>query len=72
MSADFKKLEERVENTIRPDSPAQTMQGTIEHMRALGELINKRFDYVIEKLDDINSNLIEMRNLLAFLVEKQK
>lgn len=72
MSADFKKLEERVENTIQPDSLAQTTPGTIEHMRALGELINKRFDYVIAKLDDINSNLIEMKNILAFLVEKQK
>ncbi len=72
MSADFKKLEERVENTIRPDSLVQAAQETYALVRSLGELFNRRFDQIDGKLADIDSNMMEMRNLLAFLVEKQK
>lgn len=50
----------------------QVVQETNEFVSSQAESTNKRFDYVYGKFADLEANMMEMRNLLAFLVEKQK
>ncbi len=45
-------------------------QAATQHAFALG--VNQRFEHVYGALADINANTVEMRNILASLVEKQK
>jgi chromosome segregation ATPase len=67
------KLEQLVRETnTRLDKLEQTVQETNTFVVNLAESTTKGFDYVHGKLADLDSNMVEMRNLLAFLVEKQK
>jgi structural maintenance of chromosome 3 (chondroitin sulfate proteoglycan 6) len=67
------------ENTTRLDNleklvqeNKQSLQETNTFVVNLAESTTKGFDYVHGKLADLDSNMTEVRNLLAFLVEKQK
>ncbi len=58
--------------TQQSEQQAVTMQTLAQQVKVGFESTDKRFEHVYGQLADINANTVEIRNILASLVEKQK